>query len=391
MLQQSITIYIFVCLSGNHQRENNDFVAEWCEFVLKVAGLCQKIFCKRIKLLYILAYLWENTDEEHSVTNTDVRTYLEQIHEISVDRRTIVSDMQLLNIFGRIADFEIEYDSSAKGYKIIQRSFEREDIQLLIDSLVNSKFIPEKKLKHLLEKLKNLISSHSWELLTIPIHYSDLQNKNKHLLYTLDSIREAIKRNKKISFYYCKNNLTSNTESTNTPYTVSPYWLRPNPDRYYLLATIDCDDGIPIWDFEVAKMSDIQILNQERTQEELVQHLNLKRQVKLRFLKEYKNKIIDTFGEENIMLIPNGDYFTASISISGESDFYDWILDQGDTVEVIGPAEIINDVKLSLRFLYKGIIIKHNKTEPTYTKTSLFLCEKRRFFMARTEKGGEVF
>lgn len=42
---------------------------------------------------------------------------------------------------------------------------------------------------------------------------------------------------------------------------------------------------------------------------------------------------------------------------------------------------------VKVRFLYKGIIIKHNKTEPTYTKTSLFLCEKRRFFMARTEKG----
>ena len=46
-----------------------------------------------------------------------------------------------------------------------------------------------------------------------------------------------------------------------------------------------------------------------------------------------------------------------------------------------------NDIKKLIRFLYKGIIIKHNKTEPTYTKTSLFLCEKRRFFMARTEKG----
>ena len=45
----------------------------------------------------------------------------------------------------------------------------------------------------------------------------------------------------------------------------------------------------------------------------------------------------------------------------------------------------------TFRFLYKGIIIKHNKTEPTYTKTSLFLCEKRRFFMARTEKGGKFF
>lgn len=42
---------------------------------------------------------------------------------------------------------------------------------------------------------------------------------------------------------------------------------------------------------------------------------------------------------------------------------------------------------LGIRFLYNGIIIKHQKTEPTYTKTSLFLCEKRRFFMARREKG----
>lgn len=50
--------------------------------------------------------------------------------------------------------------------------------------------------------------------------------------------------------------------------------------------------------------------------------------------------------------------------------------------------ELLSDfIKESFRFLYKGIIIKHNKTEPTYTKTSLFLCEKRRFFMARTEKG----
>lgn len=48
-------------------------------------------------------------------------------------------------------------------------------------------------------------------------------------------------------------------------------------------------------------------------------------------------------------------------------------------------AKILNQD--TVRFLYKGIIIKHNKTEPTYTKTSLFLCEKRRFFMARTEKG----
>ena len=53
--------------------------------------------------------------------------------------------------------------------------------------------------------------------------------------------------------------------------------------------------------------------------------------------------------------------------------------------------DMVIDYSSRIRFLYKGIIIKHNKTEPTYTKTSLFLCEKRRFFMARTEKGGNIF
>ena len=54
-------------------------------------------------------------------------------------------------------------------------------------------------------------------------------------------------------------------------------------------------------------------------------------------------------------------------------------------IEVPGGTNL--DAFEYLRFLYNGIIIKHQKTEPTYTKTSLFLCEKRRFFMARREKG----
>lgn len=61
-----------------------------------------------------------------------------------------------------------------------------------------------------------------------------------------------------------------------------------------------------------------------------------------------------------------------------------------DIIENVGSHDIYFSFIFGeeiFRFLYKGIIIKHNKTEPTYTKTSLFLCEKRRFFMARTEKG----
>lgn len=53
----------------------------------------------------------------------------------------------------------------------------------------------------------------------------------------------------------------------------------------------------------------------------------------------------------------------------------------------LSDGEVIDE----LRFLYKGIIIKHNKTEPTYTKTSLFLCEKRRFLWPGLRKEGNLF
>ena len=69
--------------------------------------------------------------------------------------------------------------------------------------------------------------------------------------------------------------------------------------------------------------------------------------------------------------------------------FYEYM--DSSTVKMAGflgeDGKWVKGIEDYLRFLYKGIIIKHNKTEPTYTKTSLFLCEKRRFFMARTEKG----
>lgn len=74
------------------------------------------------------------------------------------------------------------------------------------------------------------------------------------------------------------------------------------------------------------------------------------------------------------------------INLSGDIDIIS--PDSFVVAEIYGSNERILAYDLEQqRFLYKGIIIKHNKTEPTYTKTSLFLCEKRRFFMARTEKG----
>ena len=67
------------------------------------------------------------------------------------------------------------------------------------------------------------------------------------------------------------------------------------------------------------------------------------------------------------------------------------VLDSGFIQEVCGVGLLKKSITDVFRFLYKGIIIKHNKTEPTYTKTSLFLCEKRRFLWPGLRKEGNLF
>jgi len=88
----------------------------------------------------------------------------------------------------------------------------------------------------------------------------------------------------------------------------------------------------------------------------------------------------DEYAIQDVELRPQIIYSDIEPEVSNDVEF-----DRIQDVLIQG----IRDAKylIWVRFLYKGIIIKHNKTEPTYTKTSLFLCEKRRFFMARTEKG----
>ena len=47
------------------------------------------------RILYILKYLWHNTDAEHYATTVDILTYLKE-NGISCDRKTIPGDIAKL-------------------------------------------------------------------------------------------------------------------------------------------------------------------------------------------------------------------------------------------------------------------------------------------------------
>ena len=105
--------------------------------------------------------------------------------------------------------------------------------------------------------------------------------------------------------------------------------------------------------------------------------------VLMNFTNEYK----DALFELDVDLRDNSEEFFFDITWKISSKFIKKKLEDGSASIVL----IIKSKDNQFRFLYNGIIIKHQKTEPTYTKTSLFLCEKRRFLWPGLRKEGNLF
>lgn len=311
---------------------------------------------KRAKLLYILAYLWENTDEDHTVMNSEIREHFQNNFSISLDSRTIAADIKLLNDFGQTAGFEIEYDASAKGYKMIQRGFELDELQLLIDSVQSSKFITQRKAKILTDKLKQQASKYDRPTLDRRAYVVNrIRNMNDSALYGVDNIHAAIAEDKKINFRYFKYNVRKEKEYYKKNYSASPYALLWNGGNYYLIAY----ESGRVKHFRVDRMDKVTLAKDRRDGKEVFNALKIserttkvfsmyggkEEQIRLRFGNHLSGVVIDRFGSD-IMMIPDGDeHFTVSISVEVSAQFYGWLCGLGKSVRVLAPAAVVDGMK----------------------------------------------
>ena len=55
---------------------------------------------QRLKLLYLLDYLLEQTDETHTVKVQEIIEHLDNYHKIPIEQKTVCSDLHLLDEYG---------------------------------------------------------------------------------------------------------------------------------------------------------------------------------------------------------------------------------------------------------------------------------------------------
>ena len=100
------------------------------------------------KLLYIMKFFMEKTDEDYGVTVADIIEYLAE-YDIAAERKSIYNDIETLRDFG--LDIVKSKVGKISLFSLVSRDFEIQELKLLVDAVQSSKFITQKKSRELIK------------------------------------------------------------------------------------------------------------------------------------------------------------------------------------------------------------------------------------------------
>ena len=146
-------------------------------------------FDQKLRTLRLMEILLERTDDEHMLNASELCTILDQEYGISTDRRTIYTEMEILDKFG--LDIQ-QKKGKCPGYYIGARDFELPELKLLVDAVQSSKFITEKKSKELIQKLEKLCCKSDADMLSKYVFIVNRpKTENETVYYNVDYIHRV--------------------------------------------------------------------------------------------------------------------------------------------------------------------------------------------------------
>ena len=309
---------------------------------------------QKLKIFYILDYLQKNSHQDHPVRASELLSMLDRQHNIVCDRKTIYSDIAALQDYG--VDI-VSLPGKGGGYYIASRNFELPELKLLIDAVLSSKFLTEKKSRELIEKLCSQCSVYDARLMRRDVLVSGrVKSMNETIYYNVDAIQDAIAENRQIRFRYFDFDLNRERKYRDREYLASPYGLCQDNENCYLLAHSPRHGATS---YRVDRMSDIQILEEPRipcpelTGKALNQYANRLFQmysgetadVKLRFHRSLVNVVIDRFGRD-ILLIPDGEeHFVFTVNVAVSPMFLSWVIGFGSKAKILYPQSVVDACK----------------------------------------------
>ena len=306
------------------------------------------------RLLLLLKTLQERSDDETWLTTADLRAELEKEgHECSI--RTLRKDVKAIQDCGWEIDVK-ETEGRPTRYAYAGRKWSRPELQVLVDAVCAAQFIPQDKSELYIQKLSEMAGpAHEKELKPRILVSEHVKAKNPNMIYTVEAVRRAIDRDKKISFRY----LQYNTDKTQTPkhegtedenYVVSPYATVWNDDRYYLVGWSDRRQIIAV--YRIDRMMVPKILPNKRvpapetfdirdyTDKVFRMYGGPEEEVTLKCSKEILDQVIDRFGDGVELKKVRKDSFEVTVPVGLSTTFYAWVFQYVGKMQILGPEYV---------------------------------------------------
>jgi len=320
---------------------------------------------EKLKILYLMKVLLEETDKEHTLNASELADRMELRFRFGANRKTIYGDIEKLKAFGLDID---QVKGKNHGYYMKSRDFDLPELKLLVDAVQSSKFITESKSMSLIGRIEKLASIHQARQLRHQVWVRGrIKTMNESIFANVDRISAAIESNKQIVFRYFTWNIKRERvfRRDGARYTVSPWALLLDNENYYLLAW---EDGT-MKHFRVDKMLDIRLVEKPRDGKNAYDGLNMAAytdshfgmfsgdivRVKLCFLNSLAGVAIDQFGSDAMLIPFDEDHFTVTIHTAVNVQFFGWLTGLGDRARILEPQSAIDAMKAhldSVRKLY---------------------------------------
>lgn len=303
------------------------------------------------KILLILKYLWENTDEKNTVSIADIIRHLSE-HGFSSDRKTVVKYIDTLTDFG--IDI-VKIRKTQNRYFIGTRHFEAPEVKLLIDAVQSSRFIIKQKSKELIKKLSAFVAPNQASVLKRQLYFdSRIKTNNEAIYITSDSIQSAIAEKKKISFQYFDYSIDGKQKLRHhgEQYLVSPFDLIWSNDTYYLVGFHDKKEIVAKFRVDRIKnliITGIRAVSKPKdysVAEFFLQEFSMlhgdKCIVTLLCQNDLINSIIDRFGVDVKTTVVDDNHFTITVPVNLSNFFYGWVFSSAGKMKIIEPQQAID-------------------------------------------------